>query len=136
MEMELFDRPGVIYIFPDNKTQPAYYLDRAQLYILTGKYKLATADYSVFISISPKQTLGYMKRGEAYLLAKEYGKALDDFDKVLGMDPEYDEAYIGKGKAYLGLGLPNEAQASFMDAKALGNPEAAKLLEQMKKEGK
>lgn len=78
---------------------------------LLGRYDDAIADFTLAISLDPKNPQYYCQRGNIQLRRKAYQEAVDDFTTAIERAPSYILGYEGRGQAYLGLGNAEPALA-------------------------
>lgn len=100
----------------NRKYEKSYSL-RAEIYLETGEYAKAIADYTYIL-----EAFGFAmdKLGDAYVLTGDYGKALDVYSKVTmqgagvkSISLKTLKVYTERGKIYLRLGKYDEAIADF-----------------------
>ena len=95
------------------------------IYLRSGDYDKAIADYDTFTSISPEEADAYMWRGCAYYLKGEVDKAIVDYNKALALSPESAPALFKRGLAHVHLGNSSQADHDFARAMAIGFDETA-----------
>jgi tetratricopeptide (TPR) repeat protein len=79
------------------------YLNRADLYILLGKYKDALSDISQAIDLSEKEDKVYAYIQRAYLFIdqlKNYNLALNDFNSAIKISPNQSDLYYDRSNLY------------------------------------
>lgn len=94
------------------------------IYLRSGDYDKAIADYNTFTGLSPGEADAYMWRGCAYYLKGEVDRAIVDYDKVLALSPDNALALYKRGLAHARLGDSSQADQDFSRAMAIGFDEA------------
>jgi tetratricopeptide (TPR) repeat protein len=81
----------------------AAYINRAELYMLTGKYQLAIEDLTTTLnSKNTKQFFSMIlsNRADAKRMLKKYKDAINDYSYAIGLDPNNKLAYWNRAAAY------------------------------------
>ncbi|MBA3868158.1 MAG: tetratricopeptide repeat protein [Anaerolineae bacterium] len=106
-------------------TQPMWlnrYVQRSEIYNLSGRYNDALNDLNTILEISSVgnqlKAYYYFMRGQTYLLLYEWDNVLADYNKALELDPTYADAYYYRGVLkysvlQTGQSLYSEALADF-----------------------
>ena len=95
------------------------------IYLRSGDYEKAIADYDTFTSLSPEEADAYMWRGCAYYLKGEVDRAIVDYDKAIDLSPDNALALYKRGLAHARLGNISQADRDFARALSTGFDEAA-----------
>ncbi len=95
------------------------------IYLRSGDYDKAIADYDTFTGLSPGEADAYMWRGCAYYLKGEVDRAIVDYDKSIDISPDNALALYKRGLAHVRLSNSSQANQDFARAMAIGFDEAA-----------
>ena len=90
------------------------------IYLRSGDFDKAIADYDTFTRLSPNEADAYMWRGCAYHLKGEHEKALADFDKALSINPTDSFTLFKRGLSHARLGNSAQAEQDFTRALDIG----------------
>ncbi len=106
------------------KNRVEYYLTRAGLNIIQGKYEHAINDCKKAIGVEPTALLPHMQLAKLYVVTKRNLKAIDEFNKVLELDHSIASAYSDLIDIYLleqspesALGVAKAAVKNFPENK-------------------
>ena len=95
------------------------------IYLRSGDYDKAIADYDTFTRLSPDEDEAYMWRGCAYYLKGEDEKALEDYDTALAINPGNALALYKRALAHARLGNNSQASQDFTQAMEIGFDDVA-----------
>ncbi len=105
-----------------------YYLTRAGLNIIQGKYEHAINDCKKAIGVDPTALLAHMQLAKLYVVTKRNLKAIDEFNKILELDHSILSAYSDLIDIYLleqspesALGIAKTAVKNFPENKIFKN---------------
>ena len=90
------------------------------VYLRSGDFDRAIADYDTFTRLSPDEADAYMWRGCAYYLKSEDERAIADYDSALAIDPDNAFTLFMRGLSHARLGSPSRAQQDFIRALDIG----------------
>jgi len=99
--------PEAIMFFSEelkkNKNNLNAYVQRAQSYKLTGKYKLASKDLDKVIQINKEYFLAFYEKGNLKYDQKEFKPAIENYNKAVSIRPNFEKAFYKIGYCYLNL---------------------------------
>jgi tetratricopeptide (TPR) repeat protein len=106
----------------------AGYNNRGLLRRRRGDAVGALEDFSIALTLSPRQVDVLVNRGSTYMLIGQAEPALRDLGGAVELDPGNAKALFRMGLAYAGAMRPQEAEAAFLRACSLGKGEACQRL--------
>ena len=91
-------------------------------------YRGAIADYTILISISPKNDEAFFERGICKSRLNDPEGAIKDFNAVIRLDPKNNIAYLNRGISRLALKQKESACLDFSKAGELGYDQAYEMI--------
>lgn len=79
----------------------SYHYERAQAYVLQGKYDKAVEDLEAAVELAPKAVDAAFSLGQAYGKKGDVDKAIQSYDAALKLNPQYAPALVKRGEARL-----------------------------------
>lgn len=91
------------------------YLDRANIYLNSGRYNEALTDFSQAIKINPNSPNAYFSRGIVYHSLGRHIDAIEDFTRVIELNPPVfiNQAYANRAAAHFVLQNYDEALSDY-----------------------
>lgn len=114
---------------PDNIAQ---HLQRGYKYYKNNELKLAIEEYTKCIELNPNSVEPYKHRGLCYIKISDFEKAYSDFDEAMVIEPNDYTIYINHAVGNIRNKIYADAIVALIDAKRLGNKEAAKIIEDLR----
>lgn len=116
-----------------NKKYQKSYICRADIFMETGQYDEAIADYTYLADVYGLQPAAYYKLGSAYAFNGAYEQALAAYDEAINMRPSvtpssYTDAYEERGKIYFRFKKYDEAITDFTQMVAKWEYEATERI--------
>lgn len=113
LDRAIADYTKAIRLKPDD---PAFYVNRGNVYDGKGQHDRAIADYNVAIRLQPDLAVTYYNRGIAYAEQGKYARAITDFTEAIRLKPDLAEAYYNRGFDYYEKGQYDRAIADCTEA--------------------
>ena len=88
-----------LYLACDNKFM--YYINRANVNIVQGKYEHAINDTKKALNLDPQSIEGIRKLARLYRISNKNLRAIDEFLKIVDIAPNEEDAYIELINLYL-----------------------------------
>lgn len=104
-----------------NPNQPAFYYNRATIYLQQKDYKKAKKEFDSYLTMNPTYADGYINRGIVNFYLKDVDGALADFTKAIQLNPRNPLPYRNRAAIYKAKGNAAAAQADEITAARLGN---------------
>ena len=98
-----------------------------------GRLDEALSAFGKASGLNPSYTNAWFGKGEALMQLGRHQDAVVCFENVVKLNPADVEGWFGKANAFGALGLYRETLACFLEAEKLGNPNAAKGIEQCRR---
>lgn len=96
-------------LLKERPNEPAFYNDKACLYMADNDYEQAEKMFTKCIELAPKLSLFYSNRSLTYTQRKQFDKAIADCNKAIQIDPDFGFAYMNRSNAYYMKGELNKA---------------------------
>ncbi len=93
------------------QTRANAYVGRGLAWRDKGNLDRAIADFTVAISLNPKDALAYNDRGLAWNDKGNHERAIADFSDTIRLAPEFANAYYGRAQIYMAEQDPDSAIA-------------------------
>ena len=109
-----------------------FYYQREQCEVKGRMFKQALDDIARAIILTPGDPLLLAEMCSLEIRVNKLDDALKTADAIVRIDPDYDEGYLLKGLAQVQKGQKKEGLENLRKAQAMGNEQAAALIEKYK----
>ena len=118
------------YRICNGKVDDNFYYFREQAKFRMDDLEGALQDIRQAMALAPDNAMYPAEEASIYIRQKKYPEALQSIDKALAIAPEFAACYRLRGVCLQRSGKPEEARIALEKAQELGDPAAAKLLQQ------
>ena len=94
----------------------AAYVNRGDIYNISGAVDLAIEDYTQAIELNPTDARTYLNLGVAFIKKGEIDLAIANYDAAIELEPDEFQAYFIRGNAYFSKGKIKRAIADYTQA--------------------
>ena len=103
------------HLIESNSNNFSAYLDRANIYLNSGRFDEALTDFSQAIKINPNSPNAYFSRGIAYHSMGRHIEAIEDFTIVIDLNPPVfiNQAYANRAASHFVLQNYEEALTDY-----------------------
>ena len=109
-----------------------FYYQRGQCEVKGRMFQQALDDIARTILLTPGDPLLLAEMCSLEIRVNKLDDALKTAEAIIRIDPEYDEGYLLKGLAQVLSGQKKEGLENLRKAQAMGNEQAASLIEKYK----
>jgi tetratricopeptide (TPR) repeat protein len=95
-----------------------------------GRLPDALTSFDKAVGLAPRDKKSWCNRGVVLKALGRLGEAIKCYDTALQIDPKDVKTWLNRGNAFAALELYEDALESFREAQNLGDPAAAKYVEQ------
>ena len=99
-----------------NPKYTAAYVNRGDIYNISGAVDLAIEDYTQAIELNPTDARTYLNLGVAFIKKGEIDLAIANYDAAIELEPDESQAYFIRGNAYFSKGKIKRAIADYTQA--------------------
>ncbi|MDZ7830545.1 MAG: tetratricopeptide repeat protein [Desulfobacterales bacterium] len=117
---------------PDEDS-PQYWLNKGELFATYGNQRRAIEHYEKALKIDPNNSKAYFHLAVSYGEVGQYEKALDAINRGIALQPEDGDYHYARGWIHSLAGSKDKAERDMQQAAELGNPDAEKYLQSIRK---